>query len=226
MTDAKKPPTSRRNTVELPAAAGAKDKASAGETKELDPKTLRLPPPSGRWEPDAPSDLSSTVKMQPSAGTPSIPRPSRVPRSSEAPKSAAVEGIELIVVDERQVPGGERRPWRAAEVWTKRRVYGLDSTFRCVEILDRQTGRPELTHEMLGARLGGGRMRDKETVRFSYPLPLPGMEAMFSKGKKHGYTSAVERMVVRIRVLHTSADEVSPSWDDIASRWSDVPPKI
>jgi len=31
------------------------------------------------------------------------------------------------------------------------------------------------------------------------------MEAMFLKGKKHGYTSAVERMIVRIRVLHTSA---------------------
>jgi len=183
---------------------------------------VRIPaPPSGRWEDD--NDLARTVKMNPPPAT--VPRPSRVPRASDAPKSGAVEGIELIVIDEHQVAGGERRPWRAAEVWTKRRVYGLDSTFRCVEILDRETGRPESTHEMLGARLGGGRMRDKEGVRFSYPLPLPGMEAMFSKGKKHGYTSAVERMIVRVRVLHTSADEVSPSWDDIASRWSEMPPK-
>jgi hypothetical protein len=145
---------------------------------------------------------------------------------AEPPQSGgAVEGIELVVVDERHGVGGERRPWRAAEVWTKRRVYGLDSTFRCVEILDRETGRPELTHEMLGARLGGGRRRDQDTVKFSYPLPLPGMEAMFTKGKKHGYTSAVERMIVRVRVLHTSADEAAPSWDDIASRWSDLPPK-
>jgi hypothetical protein len=78
---------------------------------------------------------------------------------------------------------------------------------------------------MLGARLGGGRLREKDTVRFSYPLPLPGMEAMFLKGKKHGYTSAVERMIVRIRVLHTTADEAAPSWDEIASRWSELPPK-
>lgn len=183
-------------------------------------KKPKVSPPSERWESD--QDLSRTLKM--GSSPPQVPRPARVPRTSDAPKSAAVEGIELIVIDERQVAGGERRPWRAAEVWTKRRVYGLDSTFRCVEILDRETGRPELTHEMLGARLGGGRMRDKDAVRFSYPLPLPGMEAMFSKGKKHGYTSAVERMVVRIRVLHTSADEASPSWDDIASRWSEPPP--
>ena len=77
---------------------------------------------------------------------------------------------------------------------------------------------------MLGARLGGGRLRGANVVRFSYPLPLPGMEAMFTKGKKHGYTSAVEKMIVRVRVLSTSADDGSaPSWDEIASRCSEPP---
>ena len=214
MSESKKP-SPRRTTHEMAPAAT--------KAAPVGPATVRIPaPPSGRWEDD--NDLARTVKMNPPT-TPSVPRPSRVPRLSEPPKSGEVDGIELVVIDERQVAGGERRPWRAAEVWTKRRVYGLDSTFRCVEILDRASGRPELSHEMLGARLGGGRMRDKEGVRFSYPLPLPGMEAMFSKGKKHGYTSSVERMIVRVRVLHTSADEVSPSWDDIASRWSEMPPR-
>ncbi len=212
MSEAKKPPRQA-----APHAGGKKDGKHADDGPA--PATVRLPPVSERWESD--SDLSSTLKMDGSPVT--IPRPSRVPRPSQAPKSAGA--VELLVVDEKQVAGSERRPWRAAEVWTKRRVYGLDSTFRCVEILDRETGRPEATHEMLGARLGGGRLRDKEGVRFSYPLPLPGMEAMFSKGKKHGYTSAVERMVVRIRVLHTTADELAPSWDDIASRWSEPPPR-
>lgn len=140
-------------------------------------------------------------------------------------KTRSADGIELLVVEEKQVPGAEHRPWRAAEVWTRRRIYGLDSTFKCVEILDRSTGRPEAGNEMLGARLGGGRLRERDAVRFSYPLPLPGMEAMFSKGRKHGYTSPIERMVVRIRVLHTSPDEAMPTWEDIASRWSDLPPK-
>lgn len=218
MVDAKKPtPREARTQGE----ADATDDDETTRAGDVSPKTVRMAPPSERWESD--QDLASTLKLGSTAGVASVPRPSRPPRSTEPPRS--VEGVELLVIDERQVPGTERRPWRAAEVWTKRRVYGLDSTFRCVEILDRETGRPEVTHEMLGARLGGGRMRDKDTVRFSYPLPLPGMEAMFSKGKKHGYTSAVERMVVRIRVLHTSADEVAPTWDDIASRWSELPPK-
>ena len=142
-------------------------------------------------------------------------------------KSVAVdhghEGIERLVIEEHPIAGGDRRPWRAAEVWTKRRVYGLDSTFRCGEILNRATGRVEPGHEMLGARLGGGRIHDKERVRLSYPMPLPGMETMLSKGKKHGYTSVVERMIVRVRVLQTTSDERAPSWDDMASRWSDVP---
>lgn len=139
------------------------------------------------------------------------------------PPRVAGQGVEIVVVDENHLQGLERKRWRAAEVWTKRRVYGLDATFKCFEILDRQTGRLEVGHDMLGARLGGGRRREKDTVHFSYPLPLPGMEAMFVKGKKHGYTSTVERMIVRIRVLHTSAGEALPSWDEIANRWSDPP---
>jgi hypothetical protein len=176
---------------------------------------------SERWEePDFNRTLRMDASQDPSRAETLVgahtPRPTTSPR-------AAGKSVELFVIDETQLPGGERKPWRAAEVWTKRRVYGLDSTFKCVEILDRESGRPEPVHDMLGARLGGGRLREKDTVRFSYPLPLPGMEAMFMKGKKHGYTSAVERMIVRIRVLHTSTDDVLPSWDEIASRWSEPP---
>lgn len=173
---------------------------------------------SERWEYE--NDLRRTVRM---SNSPRPVRPQTVTEIPAAMPRVAGKSVELFVVDETQLPGGERRPWRAAEIWTRRRVYGLDSTFKCVEILDRETGRPDLAHDLLGARLGGGRLREQDTVRFSYPLPLPGMEAMFTKGRKHGYTSAVERMIVRIRVLHTSAHEAIPSWDDIASRWSEPP---
>ncbi|MBS2016893.1 MAG: hypothetical protein JST00_28665 [Deltaproteobacteria bacterium] len=245
MADAKKPPV--RRSSEMHPTNESDDLHPNMKTLKLGTTAAQsMPPTSERWESD--TDLAKTLKMDPPSAPPvAVPRPARAEadaadhhpakahagkrattppaRASEPPKSGIVEGIELVVVDERQSTAGERRPWRAAEVWTKRRVYGLDSTFRCVEILDRQTGRPEPTHELLGARLGGGRHREKDKVRFSYPLPLPGMEAMFSKGKKHGYTSAVERMVVRVRVLHTSPDEAQPSWDDIASRWSEPPPR-
>jgi hypothetical protein len=168
-----------------------------------DPRSSRPPESEGAENP-----LLRTVRMP---GAPPLPL-------------VTADGIELVVIEESQVSGGERRPWRAAEVWTKRRVYGLDSSFKCIEILDRETGRPEGSNDMLGARLGGGRQRGQETARFSYPLPLPGMEAMFLKGKKHGYTSPIERMIVRVRVLHTSADEAPPTWEDIATRASEPPP--
>jgi hypothetical protein len=175
-------------------------------------------PPSERWESE-PSTRGGTLRPGVGNSRPPLPRPSAPPPRKNN------RGVELFVIDETQLPGGERKPWRAAEIWTKRRVYGLDSTFKCFEVLDRETGRPEIGHELIGARLGGGRLREKETVRFSYPLPLPGMEAMFLKGRKHGYTSAVDRMIVRIRVLHTSADDAAPSWEEIANRWSDLPPR-
>ena len=189
--------------------------ARLGRTPKLErhdsvPATVRLPPPSERWEADL-SELKQTAKMTSRSTLP--------PPTTTTPPLSAVDGVELVIIDEHQVSGGERRPWRAAEVWTKRRMYGLDSSFRCIEILDRKTGEPETTHEMLGGRL---RMRD--TVRYSYPLPLPGMEAMFTKGKKHGYTSAVEKMIVRVRVLHASADE-APLWEQIGTRWSEPPPQ-
>jgi hypothetical protein len=194
------------------------DEIPVDEDDEVPPVTV-ADAPSERWEKDG---FAGTLRM-----TGSPPRPaSRPPRmASSPPRARANRGVELFVIDETQLPGAERKPWRAAEIWTKRRVYGLDSTFKCFEVLDRETGRPESNHELIGARLGGGRLREKDTVKFSYPLPLPGMEAMFMKGRKHGYTSAVDRMIVRVRVLHTSADDATPSWEEIANRWSDVPPK-
>ena len=177
-----------------------------------------VPPKSSDVVPAPPSSTSFP-------NTPATLPPPTVHMAADPVAHEAGGGVELMIVEEQMISGGEKKAWRAAEVWTKRRVYGLDSTFKCIEIIDRETGLPERGHEMLGARLGGGRQRDKDNkVRFSYPLPLPGMEAMFMKQKKHGYTSPVERMVVRVRVLVTSAEDALPSWDEIASRWSDPPP--
>src|SRR4051812_22176793 len=103
MTDSKKPPPPRRNTAELPAS---KDRDRRAERDDgIPPGTARMPPPSGRWEDEGGStDLMVTAKLGTLA--PSIPRPSRVPRSSEPPKRPVSDGIELLVVDEKQVAGG------------------------------------------------------------------------------------------------------------------------
>jgi hypothetical protein len=204
--------TRRWRPGEDPSATETAEIPAASDTVEM---PVLAPPDSRR------STLSMGAVKADSATLP----PPTVHMAPEPIPHEAGAGVELVVVEEPMITGGEKRSWRAAEVWTKRRVYGLDSTFKCSEIIDRETGLPERGHEMLGARLGGGRQRDKDNkVRFSYPLPLPGMEAMFMKETKHGYTSPVERMVVRVRVLVTSADEAPPTWDDIATRWSEPPP--
>lgn len=204
------------------------------ETKRPRDKNATLPlrsrstAPCRPPEPSEPVSARSEHEARSHGRTDALPGAASSALVSEIPRPAPVpagmgKDIELLIVNERRSLSGERKGWRAAEVWTKRRIYGLDSTFKCVQILDRATGRPETGHDMLGARLGGGRLREQDEVRFSYPLPLPGMEAIFVKGNKHGYTSTVERMVVRVRVLRTSADEPPPTWDEIASRWSERP---
>jgi hypothetical protein len=175
-------------------------------------KTLRLPSrPPGPPEEDE-EKAPPTVRELPPELSPSLMDPP--PRSR-----AQAAGVEIHIVREGQGNARTKKPWRAAEVWTKNRVYGLDSTMKCVEIIHRETGKPELAHSMLGTRLGGGRLREGGMVRFSYPFPLPGMEAMFTEGKKCGYTSVVERFILRVRVLYTREDEAQPSWEDVAARW-------
>ncbi len=193
--------------------------------------------------------FGQTQRWVPGSGQPTVPRPAppagptddddgeeTVPATTRelppelaglqdiVPRGRSTAGVEIQLVHDAQ-GGARNKPWRAAEVWTKNRIYGMDSLMVCYEILDRASGRPELSHSMLGSRLGGGRLRSADSVRFSYPFPLPGMEAMFTQGKKYGYTSMVERFILRIRLLNTDSDEHPATWEEIASRWPTAKPK-
>jgi hypothetical protein len=128
--------------------------------------------------------------------------------------------IEVKIVRD-GVPEKGRRPWRALELWTKNRLYAFDSNFTCIEVLDRGTGKPHADHPMIGARLGGGRWQHREKSGISYPLPLPGGEAMLVQGRRGGSTSVVERVILRIRVVDTS-DEPQQTWEDVAAQWQDT----
>lgn len=165
--------------------------------------TVRLPsaPPSGapgfgdRTEVDAeaapPTDLSNR---------------------GESTKRDAESGIEIALVHEDATPRRAPAPWRAVEIWTKNRVYGMDSSFVCVEVVDRATGKLDPGHPILGGRLGGGRGRNGKGLTLVHPLPLPGTEAMFLRGKKQGYTSIIERVILRVRALRLRS---SVTWDEI-----------
>jgi hypothetical protein len=124
-------------------------------------------------------------------------------------------GVEVIVIRDRSSAKKRRGVWRAYEVWTRNRIYGIDATFRCHVVLDRRSGALEDQNPCTGLRLGGGRTKVAAGTRVSYPFPLVGMEAMFTDGKRQIYTSRVERFVIRVREMQTKTDD-SPSWEDIA----------
>jgi hypothetical protein len=125
-------------------------------------------------------------------------------------------GIEVVVMRERVLPRAKRGAWRAFEVWTKNRIYGVDTSFNCMVVLDRRTGQIDPDNAVSGLRLGGGRLRAGGVTRVSYPFPLVGMEAMFTDGRKQIYTSRVERFVVRVREVVTKGDNEPLTWEEIA----------
>ncbi|HQY65584.1 MAG: hypothetical protein IPF92_01700 [Myxococcales bacterium] len=166
------------------------------------------------------ADAARTFAIPPNTtAPPAAPSGGTLGPQSLPPESIRSDDIEFHVIRDHHVTNGPRRTWRAIEVWTRHNVYGIDSQMTCFEIIDRATGKPDDAHAMLGARLGGGRVRESDFVRYSYPLPIPGMAAMFTQGRKHGYTSTVDRVVVRVRVLQARPDDALPTWDEIASRW-------
>ncbi len=78
-----------------------------------------------------------------------------------------------------QPAGSETPPVRLLEIWTKNRIYLLDSALTCVSVRDRQTGAQDLKHAVLGTKLVGGQRRYGKTLHITRPLPIPGTEAVF-----------------------------------------------
>jgi len=161
------------------------------------PVTVPPPPPTGPIE-DEITDVDALM-------------PADVPERTE-PARDDETGIEVIVVREDATPRRARQAWRAIEVWTKNRVYGMDSSFICIEVVDRQSGRLDSAHPILGGKLGGGRRRSGKGAIYTHPLPIPGTEAMFMRARKQGYTSTVERVIIRIRALRVRN---SATWEQV-----------
>ena len=134
-------------------------------------------------------------------------------------RSAAVD-VELDIehIRESGSPSLLAGPWRAFEVWTRNRIYGVDGAMVCRAVTDRATGASTGDHPALGARLIGGQHRDADgrILWVSHPLPSRGGAAVFSQGMgsrlKVSETSEVTRVVVRQRVVTVSPGEPPPSW--------------
>jgi hypothetical protein len=163
--------------------------------------------------------VSARPQAQPSA----VPqgasnRPSLAP-GSQKPRAARQKPlVEVEVLRERtRVPRPE--PLMGCyEIWTQNNVYVVDARMRCLAVREIASGETKTDHPFVGGRLVGGQAQEV-SMEMSYPLPRTGAYAVFElrKGNRRQFsrTSAVERVVLRMRIV-TIADGVDvPSWEDL-----------
>lgn len=107
------------------------------------------------------------------------------------------------------------------EIWTKNRVYNLDASLMCIEVIDLASGSTDTRHTMLGAVLVGGQMRESGGRELVYPLPTPGSDAVFQKEDDKGrvrlvVTSTVTRTILHVQKVQVVADLADETWNQIA----------
>ncbi|MBX3251194.1 MAG: hypothetical protein KF901_28715 [Myxococcales bacterium] len=139
--------------------------------------------------------------------------------ADDATASTLPPFVEVEMVYETGRQGMEVSPWRALEVWTRNRIYGCDWSMRCIEVIDRETGRPDTESTLLGARLAGGQLQQDDAFEVTHPWPRPGCEAVFEHTQRKGYvtTSTVTRVLLRMRVLTVPHQRIEPTWDDLTT---------
>lgn len=127
--------------------------------------------------------------------------------------------VEVEVVYETDHGGLSRAGWHAFEVWTRNSIYAMDWQFRCVAVVDRDSGERVAHHTFEGATLTGSQQRLERSTEVSYPLPRPGHEAVFEgPAKRFMTTSVVEHVVLRLRAMTVPHDTVSTAWERITER--------
>jgi hypothetical protein len=142
-------------------------------------------------------------------------------QSSDVGRSKLPEGLEIELVSERGSAPKNSPPWRMLEIWTLNRIYAIDASMRCFDVIDRVTFRPDLSHGLLGATLVGGQRRVGGALELSHPFPLPGTEAVFEQSlqgqaARFSYSSTVSRVVLRLRQLSVEATTGGAApWDSL-----------
>lgn len=148
-------------------------------------------------------------------------QPSQVAAAAPNHAARAVRGKPLVEVEVLRERARTPRPQPhegCYEIWTQNHVYALDARMRCVEVKTPQTNQVRSDHPFLGGRLVGGQL-EGDAMEMSHPLPRPGSFAVFELRKKTRRqfvrTSAVERVVLRLRIVTIADDGDVPSWEDV-----------
>lgn len=147
---------------------------------------------------------------------------SPLPPPSIAPPGASgmPMPLEVLAVQDSISPRETLHPWVAVEVFTRNRLYRMNSLLRCVEVVDLQSGQEDLRHDLIGAVLAGGQRKRGGRMEISRPYPWPGSECVFEKrepGKRARFsrTSPVTRVVIRVQVLSVETDNAEPTWHEM-----------
>lgn len=137
--------------------------------------------------------------------------------------------VEVELVYEPGRPGISGKGWCALQLWTKNHIYDVDWSMQCFAVADRATGTPIEGHRLIGAHLTGGQLQEGERLELTYPLPKPGVSAVFEmrgeKSSEYTTTSAVRRVILRLRVLSVSQDSANPQWKELSSSFAAQGPR-
>jgi hypothetical protein len=149
-----------------------------------------------------------------------------VPADDDAPtvpvqqRPAPAPGIEV----EYRMAGPGPRDRTMVEIWTKNRIYRVDPTMTCHEVVDRSTGKSDPDLRLVGSQLSGGQTRrpDDDVVDLYFPFPVPGSSAFFSDRKSMkvlGRTTAVERVVLCLYKMRVREGELDLRADSRTGRF-------
>jgi hypothetical protein len=139
-------------------------------------------------------------------------------------RRVSTPAVDIDLVHETRSAPLPDTPWTFLEIWTRNTIYALDSRLFCIDVLDQGTKRSLLDHPLRGARLVGGQVREGDAMELSHPFPRPGSEAVFEQAQgrhvRFSQTSSVTRVVMRLRVLTVTPDQLLPTWEEVTGQHS------
>jgi len=123
----------------------------------------------------------------------------------------ALPFVEVELVYDTAEAGASDAAWCALQLQTKNRIYDVDWGMRCFGVRDRATGEASERSHLIGALLTGGQKHSRDGLELTFPVPRPGVSAVFEVGAppKLDYvtTSEIERVVLRLRVLNLGGED-------------------
>ncbi|MEI8258060.1 MAG: hypothetical protein WCJ30_20480, partial [Deltaproteobacteria bacterium] len=113
-----------------------------------------------------------------------VPRPQGAAHPGSIPPAATPDAgvsrakpptIEVEYIHETDLAQARTAQWPMLEIWTRNRIYHVDTTMNCMAVIDRATGQIEPNHSLKGTKLTGGERRSKSTqaVEIYFPFPMP-----------------------------------------------------